>query len=48
MSENDDRFFVCISNEGYEASLETRKMYVGTPNTNSEKHGLLSEPPGSH
>jgi hypothetical protein len=32
---------VCISNEGYEASLEKRKIYVALPDAAAETHGLL-------
>lgn len=32
---------VCISNEGYEASLERRKIYVALRDPAAEKHGLL-------
>jgi hypothetical protein len=32
---------VCIDNEGYPASLETRKIYVALRDAGAEKHGLL-------
>lgn len=32
---------VCISNEGYPASLERRKIYVALSDVVSEKRGLL-------
>jgi hypothetical protein len=32
---------VCISNEGYPAALETRKIYVALRDLAAEKHGLL-------
>jgi hypothetical protein len=32
---------VCIANEGYEASLERRKMYVTLSDADPERHGLL-------
>ncbi len=35
------QFFVCIYNEGYAASLEKRKIYVGRRDPDAEKHGLL-------
>ncbi|MBI4920498.1 MAG: hypothetical protein HY834_02020 [Devosia nanyangense] len=35
------QFVVCVSNEGYEASLETRKIYVRLPDSESEAHGML-------
>jgi hypothetical protein len=35
------RLVVCIDNEGCEASLEKRKIYVALRNTSAEKHDLL-------
>jgi len=32
---------VCVSNEGYHASLERRKLYVVLRDTAAEKRGLL-------
>jgi len=32
---------VCVSNEGYRASLEKRKIYLSLRDTDAEKHGLL-------
>lgn len=32
---------VCLHNDGYEASLERRKMYVVLPDAAAQKHGLL-------
>lgn len=32
---------VCLKNDGYEASLERRKIYVVLPDDVSAKHGLL-------
>jgi hypothetical protein len=32
---------VCVDNEGYEASLEKRKIYVALRDAASEKHGML-------
>ena len=32
---------VCVSNEGYPASLEPRKIYVALPDADAEKHGLI-------
>jgi hypothetical protein len=32
---------VCVNNEGYEASLERRKIYVALRDAVAEKHGLL-------
>ena len=35
------QFVVCVSNEGYPASLETRKIYVELPDPAAEQHGLV-------
>lgn len=35
------QLFVCIVNDGYAASLETRKIYIAVPDMDAEKHGLL-------
>jgi hypothetical protein len=35
------QFVVCVANEGYEASLEKRKIYVALRDAFAEKHGLL-------
>jgi hypothetical protein len=32
---------VCISNRGYSASIEKRKIYVAVRDPGAEKHGLL-------
>ena len=32
---------VCIDNDGYAVSLETRKIYVALRDTDAEKHGML-------
>jgi hypothetical protein len=32
---------VCLDNDGYPTSLETRKIYVSIPDRAAEKHGLL-------
>lgn len=32
---------VCINNDGYPVSLETRKIYVAVRDPLAEKHGLL-------
>jgi hypothetical protein len=32
---------VCVSNEGYPASLERRKIYVALRDADAEKHGLV-------
>ena len=35
------RFVVCVNNEGYEASLEVRKIYRVVPDTKAERENLL-------
>jgi hypothetical protein len=35
------QFVVCISNEGYSASLETRKIYVLLPDAEAEKLAMM-------
>ena len=32
---------VCVSNEGYPASLERRKIYEALRDADAEKHGLI-------
>jgi len=32
---------ICLSNEGYEASLEKRKIYIALTDNSAEKHGLM-------
>ena len=35
------RFLICISNDGYQASLETRKVYQEIPDPDAEAEGLV-------
>jgi hypothetical protein len=35
------RFAVCVSNEGYPASLESRKIYRIIPDENAARHNML-------
>ncbi len=35
------RFVVCLSNAGYAASLDVRKIYVSLPDEIAEKRGML-------
>ncbi len=35
------RFVICVRNEGYEVSLERRKVYEVVPDPASERHQLL-------
>jgi hypothetical protein len=32
---------ICLNNEGYEASLEKRKIYVASIDDDADKHGLM-------
>ncbi len=32
---------VCINNDGFQASLERRKIYVAVPDPSAEKHNLI-------
>ncbi len=36
-----DRFVVCLSNAGFEAALEPRKIYPSLPDSEAEHEGLL-------
>ena len=35
------QFVVCLKNEGYQASLEPRKIYRAVPDIRAAEHGLL-------
>ena len=35
------QFMVCVSNKGYAASLERRKLYVAFRDATAEKYGLV-------
>lgn len=35
------RYVLCISNQDYPASLETRKIYLRLPDSDAGKHGLV-------
>ena len=41
MSRRTNGFVVCIRNEGYEVSLELRKIYQVVPDASAERHHLL-------
>lgn len=41
MARTNRRFVVCLSNEGYEVSLERRKIYLALPDESAAKHRLL-------
>lgn len=36
-----DQLVVCVDNDGYPASLETRKIYVALRDEDAAKHGML-------
>jgi hypothetical protein len=35
------RFLLCVDNEGYEASLEVRKLYEMIPDREAERHSQV-------
>ena len=41
MNKRTNEFVVCVRNEGYEASLELRKIYQAIPDTGAARHHLL-------
>ena len=41
MARTSKRWVVCLRNEGYEVSLEKRKLYIALPGDPAERHGLL-------
>ena len=41
MARSIKHFVICVNNEGYEVSLEPRKLYVNVPDPDSEKLDLL-------
>ncbi len=41
MARTSRKLVICLNNEGFEASLERRKIYVSIPDTEAEKHQLL-------
>ncbi len=36
-----NKFLICINNVGYEASLETRKIYEAISDTQAQKHNQV-------
>jgi len=40
-SKRSPQFVVCIKNEGYQASLEPRKIYQVLPDAEAESHKML-------
>lgn len=41
MSEPKPRFFLCIRNDGYAASLQPRTVYAALNDPHAEAHGML-------
>jgi hypothetical protein len=41
LSKRTKEFVVCVRNEGYEVSLELRKIYKAVPDTGAARHRLL-------
>lgn len=41
MASTSKKFVVCIDNEGYEVSLERRKIYETLPDAGAEKRGHI-------
>lgn len=41
MTVSTGRLFICLDNDGYEASLEQRKIYVALPDDSAENVGQL-------
>jgi len=41
MGDGNDRFVICIKNEGYQASLEPRKIYRVVADAKAEGKGML-------
>jgi hypothetical protein len=41
MSEPKDRYYLCVKNESYAASLQVRTIYPGISDADAESHGML-------
>ena len=41
MNRHTNEFVVCVRNDGYEVSLELRKIYQVVPDTGAARHRLL-------
>lgn len=41
MSHRKKTYVVCLSNKGYPAALEPRKLYLSLADEDAERHGLL-------
>jgi hypothetical protein len=41
MNDTTTRYFICVKNEGYAASLQVRTVYPGVTDPGAESHGML-------
>ena len=41
MQDSDQQFVICIRNDDYPASLETRKIYASIADADASKHGQI-------
>jgi len=41
MSEMGERYYICVRNKGYSASLQLRTVYRGIDDPEAESHGML-------
>jgi hypothetical protein len=41
MNETKGRYYLCVKNEGYAASLQVRTVYLGISDSEAESHGML-------
>ena len=41
MARPTSRFLICVKNDGYDVSLEKRKIYIALPDEVAAKHGLV-------
>lgn len=41
MTRSSQYLVICLKNDGYDVSLEKRKIYVAIPDASAAKHGLV-------
>ena len=41
MTRSAGNLVICLKNDGYEVSLERRKIYLAIPDSSAERHSLL-------
>jgi len=41
MGSTDQKFVVCVNNDGYPVSLELKKIYLSLPDEKAKKHGMV-------